>query len=159
MAAGAHVRIDPDGDPLADALRLRHPGQEVELGLGFDIDLADAGPEGEGQLLPGLAGAREDDPSGRDPGRQGPADLAFGDGVRAGPEPREGRQHREVGIGLHRIVDLHRARGEGVPEHRVMTGQGRGGVDIGRRAHRLGDAPQGNLLTVQLAAADLEVVH
>ena len=93
----------------------------------------------------GLADAGKDDALGRHAGGQGPADLALRDGVGAGAEPRQGAQHREVGVGLHRVGDQRLAElgcaAQGVAEHPEVPLQRGGRIDIDRRADRLGDAP------------------
>ena len=55
------------------------------------------------------------------------------------PFARQRRQHGNVGVGLHRKRDQHIARRERALEHLVVPLKRRGGIDVGRRADRLGD--------------------
>ena len=57
-----------------------------------------------------------------------------------------------VGVGLHREGDQRRrGRAKGVAQHRVVPLQRGGGIDIDRRADRLGDARQRHVLAGELA--------
>ncbi len=159
MSARPDLRVDPYRDRRAGAAGPGDLDQQVELGLGFHIDLADARAQGEFDLRLGLAGAGKDHLAGRDPGLQRPQDLALRDRVRPRAQARQGGQHRKVGVGLDRVGDLDLARREGVPEHLVVPGQGGAGIDVDGRAHLLGDAPQGNIFAVKLARASLEMIH
>ena len=69
------------------------------------------------------------------------------------------RDHRLVGIGLHRVADERRHVGEGVGEHAVVPLQRRGRIAIERRADRLREACEIDRLGVQHAVAIGEVVH
>ena len=97
---------------------------------GFDVDLGDVLGQRQAQLALGLADAGEDDGRGRDAGGAGGAQLAFRDDVGAQPLGGQHPQHREAGIGLHRVVDAGRAR----PRPAPPSAPGRGGA--GRRRNR-----------------------
>ena len=71
-----------------------------------------------------LADPGEDDALGRDAGRQRPAQLALRDDIGAGTEPREGGDHRLVGIGLQRIADGGARAVEGADEGLIALDQG-----------------------------------
>ena len=62
--------------------------QQLELGLGFDVDAEDAFIDRERELARGLADAGEHDLVRRDAGRPRALELAFRDHVGAGAEPR-----------------------------------------------------------------------
>jgi hypothetical protein len=134
----------------------------MQLGFGLDVDLGDAGLHGEGDLGLGLANAREDDAVRRHAGGQGPADLALRHHVSPGAQVRQGSQHRDVRIGLHREGDQRvpkpRAQ-QGVAQDRVVPLQRGAGIDIDRRADGLRDPRQGNAFAGEFAVAKLEVVH
>ena len=143
MAAGRDVGIDPDGHGGADAHRLGDAVDKMQFRLGFDVDLGDAGFQGEGDLALGLADPGEHDPIRRNPGGQRPAQLALGDHVGAGAQDGQGAQDRDIGIGLDREgdqrIDQPRA-GERVAQHGVVPLQGGGRIDIDRRSDGPGDA-------------------
>ncbi len=148
VAAGADVRVDADGDGGAHALARPRPGrQQIELGLRLDVDLGDAGFEREGELPGGLADAGEHDPL--RPARRPPAPGGSRPRRRCRrrrPRRARVRTHGDVGVGLQRVGDQRLAdlpvRRERVAEHREVPLQRRGGIDIDRRADRLGDPAQ-----------------
>ena len=80
--------------------------KQLELGRGFDIDLLYSGVERECDLRRRLADAGEDDALGRHAGGERAAELALGDDIGAGAEPRQEADHREIRVGLDRIADL-----------------------------------------------------
>ena len=61
VAAGVDVGVDAERDRRGAAELGRDLGERDELGLGFDVELADAVPERERHLGAGLADAGEDD--------------------------------------------------------------------------------------------------
>ena len=77
------------------------------------------------------------------------------------PAPSEAisADDREVGVGLHRVADQVRQPGERLLEHAVVPGQGRGGIDVDRRADRRGDLGERDVLDVERAVAVEEMVH
>ena len=82
------------------ALRRGDRGEQFELRLGLDVDAEDALVDRERQLARGLADAGEHDLVRRDAGGARAPQLASGDHVGAGAEPRQRRDHRLVGIRL-----------------------------------------------------------
>ena len=77
MTAGRDVGIDPDRRGGAHAHGLGHAIDQMEFGLGLDVDFGNAGLQGEGDLALRLADAGEHDPIRRNPGGQRPAQFAF----------------------------------------------------------------------------------
>ena len=73
---------------------LRHLAQRLELRLALDVEAEDALLERVGHLLARLADAGEDDLVGRHAGRERAAQLALGDDIHAGAEPRQRRAAR-----------------------------------------------------------------
>jgi hypothetical protein len=124
------VGVDPDGEAGGPA----QPGgdrlQGVQLVGRLDVD-GDPVADRQGQLLPGLADAGEDRGGRVAAGAQDPDQLPAADHVEAGPEPHQGGQHGEVGVGLDRVqhpTPEGRERGRQPPvggRHRVQ------GVDVG----------------------------
>ncbi|MNQ84316.1 hypothetical protein D3C85_994400 [compost metagenome] len=137
MAAGADLRVDPDGDGGRGGLLGGDEDQPFQFRRRFNVDLAHTDVDGEGQFGVGLAHAGEDDALAGNARRQGATDLALGHGVGAAAELGQGRQHRQVGVGLDRKGDQSLAqRGfvgvAGVTQQTVVTAQGGRGIDIGR---------------------------
>jgi hypothetical protein len=163
VAARADFRVDPDGDRRCPAGLGGQAGEQGQLGLGLDVDLADAALEGEGEFRGRLADAGKDDPLRRHAGGQGAADLPFRDRVGPGAQARERRQHGEAGVGLDREGD--QGAGElgvaleSLDEHPEVPLEGRGRVDIDWRADGRGDGRERRPLAPQGAVAGLEVVH
>ena len=135
-------------------------GQQLELGLGLDVDAEDVVVERERELVRGLADAGEHDLLRRHAGRERALQLAARDDVGAGAEPRQRRDHRLVGIRLHRVADerrhigerARRTRGSAAPASRSNSN---------RTACRPPRASVGEIdrLGVQHAVAIGEVVH
>ena len=159
VGAGVDVGVDAERDRGGAAERGRDLGERGELGLGLDVELADAVAEGELHLGPGLADAGEDDALAGDAGGAGAAVLALRDHVHAGAERGHQAEDREVGVGLHRVADQVVEAGERLLEDPVVAGEGGGGVDVEGRADRGGDLGERHVLGVELAAAIEEVVH
>ena len=159
VGLGVDVGIDPHRDVGGAALAGGDRGQQLELGLGFDVDAEDAGVDRERELARGLADAGEHDFLRRDAGRPRAQEFAFGDHIGAGAELRQGRDHRLVGIGLQRVADQRIDIGEGAGEHLVVPLQRRGRIAVERRADVLRQRDEVHRLGVQHAVAIGEVVH
>ena len=134
VRAGIDVRVDAHGNAGGVAGLLREARQQIEFGLGLDVEAVDVGCERGAQLGLGLADAGEHDFPRRDAGCQGALQLAAGDDVGAGAALGQGAQHRLIGIGLHGVADQHVLAGEGVREHAVVPLQGGGGIAVERGA-------------------------
>ena len=74
--------------------------------------------DGKRELALGLADAGEHDLFRRNAGGARAQQLAFGDHVGAGAEPRQRRDHGLIGIGLHRVTDERVDVGEGFARRR-----------------------------------------
>ena len=83
MGLGVHVRIDPHGDRHNLAQRLGNRAQQLHLGLGFDVELANPPFDGNAHFLNGLAHAREHDLVARHPRRLGAQVFPDGDNIHA----------------------------------------------------------------------------
>ena len=95
----------------------------------------------------------------RHAGGSGAQQLAPGDDIGAGAEPRQRRDHRLIGIRLHRVTDERVDVGEGFREHPVMPLERRGRIAIERRADGVRQRGQIDVLGVQDAVAISEVMH
>ena len=133
---GVDVRVDADGDARGRAHAGRHLAQRVQLGLGLDIEAADALAQRIGHLGARLADAGEDDLGRRHAGGPRAAQLALGDHVHAGAEPGQGGDHGLVGVGLQRVADQRVEPGEGLLQHPVVPLQRGRGIAIERGADR-----------------------
>ncbi len=156
---GVDIRVDAQRDRRGLAQRRSARRQNFELRLGLDVEAVDAGGEREIHLARRLADAGEDDLLGRNAGGKRAAQFAFRDDVGAGAELCQGAQHRLVGIRLHGIAHQRIQPVERLGKHLVVPRQGRGGIAIERRADRLGDVRQRDILGKQDAIAVIEVVH
>ena len=137
VGLGIDVGIDADRNVGGAALAGGDRGEQFELRLGFDVDAEDALLDRERKLARGLADAGEHDLFRRNAGRARAQQFALGDHVGAGAEPRQRRDHRLVGIGLHRVADQRVDVGEGAGEHLVVPLERRGRIAIERRADGL----------------------
>ena len=97
-------------------------GEQLELRLRFDVEAGDARlSSAKASSRARLADAGEDDLLRRDAGGERAAQLALGDHVGAGAEPRQRRDHRLVGVRLQRVADAVR-RGRRRPRRRRGSG-------------------------------------
>ncbi len=131
----------------------------AKLRLRFDVEAENPGLEREGHFRARLADAGKCDASGRRSGGQRAAQFAFRDDVHAGAEPRQGRQHSLVGIGLHGIADERVEAAERRPEHFVVAGQRRAGIAIERRPDRVREGGKIDILGMHDAVPDCEMMH
>ena len=106
-----------------------------------------------------LADAREHDLARIAAGGDDARELAAGDDVEAGPEPREHAQDREVRVRLQRIAHQVLASGEGRREcaERVLEGGAR--VDVAGGAEARRNRIERDRLDVQPPVAEREVRH
>ncbi len=159
VRAGIDVRIDADGDARGLAHLGRNARQQLELGLGFDVEAEDVGGERGAQLVFRLADAGEQDLAGGDAGGQRALQFTARDHVGAGAELGQRAQHRLVGVRLHGVADQHLLAGEGVGEDTIVPLERRGRIAIERRADGCGQLGQVHRLGVQHAVAVVEMVH
>ena len=159
VGARVDVGIDANGDQSGRAAGRREGRQRLELGLGLDIEAEDLFVEAQRHFRLGLAHAGKDDPVPRDAGGARPPQLPLAHHVHAGAEPGQSRDHRLIGIGLHRVKDERVLAGEGGAEHLEMALDGRARIAIERGADRLGDRRQGDVLGAKHAAAIGKVMH
>ncbi len=147
------IGVDPERHRRGSPELCRHRAQPMQLRHRFDVDLVDPGGERRFHLRRGLADPGKDDALGRHAGGERAAQLAFRDDVGAGAEAGEQAQHGEVGIGLDRIADERPLGAERAGKAAILSGEGRGRIDIEGRADRRRDASERDLLGVELAAA------
>ncbi len=159
VGLGVDVGIDAHRDVGGAALAGGDRRQQLELGLGFDVDAEDAFIDRERELARGLADAGEHDLVRRDAGRARAHELAFRHHIGAGAERGERLDHRLVGIRLQGVADERRHVGEGAGEHLVVARQRRGRIAIERGADRLREVDEIDRLGVQHAVAIGEMMH
>jgi hypothetical protein len=159
VAAGLHVRIDPEGDRRALAHLLRHRRQAMQFGHALDVELEDAALEPEAHFLASLGDAGEHDAISRNAGLHSLHQLAARHHVGARAQRGEGGDHAKVRVGFDRIGDQQLLVGEGFGQHVVMAAQCGVGIDIGRRAKLARDSLQRDILAVQDAIAIAKVIH
>src|SRR3546814_13812885 len=87
--------------PYTTLFRSKH----FSFRLAFQIELENAKVQGEAHFVSGLADAGENDLARRDACRHGPAKFARRYDIRTQTKPRQCRQKRGIGIGLHRKGD------------------------------------------------------
>jgi len=129
------------------------------LAEGFDVVLVDAGLERRFHLQLGLADAGEHDLARRHARREGAGELAARDDVGTGAEPRQGRDHRLIAVGLERVADRRVDAGEGVGEAAVACLERARRIDPAGRAVRRRDLRQRHVVGVEHAVAIGEGAH
>ena len=106
----------------------------LELARRLGVDGLDAEVDRLRQLGVRLADAGEDDLRRDEAGAQRDVDLAAGVGVGAAAEAAQQARDRQRRVGLERVVQRVRVRRERLVDGAVARGDGRGAVDVERRA-------------------------
>ena len=104
VRAGVDVRVHAQADRRTPTQRQRLGIEQVELGHALDVEAAHTGVQRLAHLGAGLAHAGEHDPRCITAGGQHACEFAAGDDVESAAGLREGLQHGEAGIGLHRVA-------------------------------------------------------
>lgn len=151
---GEDVWVDAESEAGADSEGFGTCGEEVELHLGLDIELEDAGFEGGVDLPRLLADAGEDDFFERRLVRFAHAlELAAGDDVEACTLFAEQAQDGERGIGFNGVADGVWARGEGLLEELEAIGDLLRRVDVERRCILGGECREADRIAMKRAVA------
>ncbi len=180
MGVGVDVGVDPQAGAGDQLQLLRQARDRRQLALRLDVEQphrpaplrvgrakggrrlaqrAEAPVERRPDLVVGLADAGEDDLGHRRAGQPGALQLAARDHVHAGAQLAQ--QPAEVQVGA-RLDGVAQARPEGREERlQTMVGvaDGRGRVDVDRRARRLGDGGQGDAIGTEQPVAPGESGH
>ena len=153
------VGIDADRNIGATAFGAGDRREEFKLRLGFDIDAQNVLVDGERQFARRLADAGEHDLVRRDAGAQRAQQFALGDHIGAGAEPRQGRDHRLVGIRLHGVADQRVDIGESAGKHPIVPLDGGARIAIERRADGIREGCEIDRFGMEHAVAIGEMVH
>ena len=159
MGAGVDIGVDPERHAGALAPVLRQTVEELQLRQGFDVELLDVRLEPGDHLAGALADPGEDDALGRDARRQRPAHLALRDDIGPGAQPREGGDHRLVGIGLQRVADGGARAVEGADEGLIALDQGGRGIAIERGSDGRSQPVERHLFGMKGAAPIGKITH
>ncbi len=159
MGFRVHVRIDAKRDRSGPPIRGGEARQGAKLRLRFHIEAKNALIEREGHFALRLADAGKSDLAGVRARRQRPTQLAFGDDVHAGAEPRQGGEHGLVGIGLDRVADERIDVGESRLEDFIMTRERRQRITIEGGFDLCGEIDEINVFGVQDAVLQLKMMH
>ncbi len=159
MGFGIHIRIHPDGDGGDFVFRARHLFEQVEFGLRFDVEGIDALVEGVAQLVPCLADAGKHHFARVAAGGEHPVQFSAGHDIEARSQACHDVQHREIGVGFHRVADQMIVTGEGAIEGVPVAFQGGTGIDIAWRAHGGGYGFYRYVFGIEFAVAIGEMVH
>src|SRR5579875_3338266 len=147
------VGVHPQRDRCADAEACGDALDGLQLLGRLDVEHQDALLERVGDLLGGLADAREHDAPRVGSGAQRLPELAARHDVEAGPSAREEVEDGEVVVRLHREADEMRGAGERRVEGVKAREQRRAAVDVERGAVALGEPCERDLLAAELAVA------
>ena len=107
----------------------------------------------------GLADAGKHDPVRRDTCGTGAAVFAFGHDIHPRACVAQQLEDGDVAGGLDGIADQMRTPGQRLVEQTEMPQQGRGGIDVGRRADSARNLGQGDIFGVKYAVAIQEMIH
>ena len=159
MSARIHVRIHSQGNGRFHSQFASHLVQAIKLGVGFDIETANAGLQGPLHFPLLLANAGEYDFTGIPAGTKHTFKLSGRDYVKTGPQTSQHIEHGQIAVCLDRITHQMRAILQGLIVSTVMALQRRPGIDVGWRTKALGDIGNGNVFGVEFAVTVIEVIH
>ena len=159
VGLGVDIGIDAQRDRRLPPHRPRDVAQYLQLDLGFDVELPNPGLQRERHFGAGLADPGEYGPSGRDTGRQRPAQLSLRHHIGAGAAGREGGDHGDVRVGLDGIADLGAEPRQRIGIGVVVVGQRLGRIAVKRRADRRRDVGEIDLLRVEPSVSVGECRH
>ena len=159
MSARIHVRIHSQGNGRFHSQFASHLVQAIKLGVGFDIETANAGLQGPLHFPLLLANAGEYDFTGIPAGTKHTFKLSGRDYVKTGPQTSQHIEHGQIAVRLDRITHQMRAILQGLIVSTVMALQRRPGIDVGWRTKALGDIGNGNVFGVEFAVTVIEVIH
>ncbi len=131
----------------------------VQFGLAFDIEHEDAGVEGLGDLLVGLAHAREDGFARVSAGGLDAEQFSARDDVEAAAVLGEELQDAQVRVRLHGVADQRVDLGEGFLKGLELARESGGAVDVKGGAVLPGEVGDGDLFAVELVVSVFEGVH
>ncbi len=159
VGLGVHIRVHADGDGRFTVQFAGHQIQQFQFGGGFHIETVDVGFQGRGHFVGGFAHAGKDNFVRIAAGTQHPFQFATGDDIEAGAAAGQYIQHRQVGVGFHRVAHLMRVVAEGFIERQIVTLQSRPGIQVERRAEAVRQLLYGKLFGKQFTVAVLKGVH
>ena len=99
------IGVDADSRIRAQTEARGDFAQHIQFRLGLDIELADPGFQSLRDFIPRLADAGEHDVRRSNAGRHRARELPARYHVRSRSQTREGTDHREIAVGLHRVTD------------------------------------------------------
>ena len=160
MAAGIDVRIDAQRDARAAVLRRRDGRNPIELAGRLGIDRRDACGDGGLKFFATLADTSEDDVSRIEPRAPGHLDFAAGVRVDLAAYRAQQANHRQRRVGLERVVDRVRVRGERLIDRAVRLADGASAVDVSGGADMLDDRFDADVIAREAARRGPErLVH
>ncbi len=134
-------RIDPQRHPHGRAVPLGSSGDAEQLLAVLEVDFTDAAADHPVEIGRRLARPGEQDSLGGDAGPHGRVELRARGDLGPGPFLVKNADHRRVGVGLDRVIDLGEAR-DRRPKRAVGPAQQIRVVDEERRAVGVGEFGQ-----------------
>src|SRR5256886_13252344 len=122
MGFGIDIGVDPERRTGRAVLTCCNFGKKGELRLRFDIEAKYVLFERKYQFRLRLANTGKGDFFRGDAGRKCASELAFGDDIHSGAEPRQGFENGLVGVGFNGIANEMRQAGKRRIEYLVMAG-------------------------------------
>ena len=159
MGLGIDIGVDADSDGRAHAQRCRNLGKRDQFRFAFDVELPDAARQRHVHFFPRLADAGKDDPLTRNAGGLGAQVFAARDHIHARAQTRQMRDHRLVGIRLHREAHKVIHARQRLLEQAKMARQRGAGIDIEGRADRGRDIGDRHVFGMQDAVLVKKVIH
>ena len=132
VAARCNVRVDPEGNRSAPVGLAGDAIDDLEFGVGFDIELEDVRGHRLADFALRLADSGKHDAFAWNPCPPGPVQFAAGHHVGACAEIGQQPQYRQVGVRLEGVRDQRIQTVERILEDAVMTAQRCRRVDIDR---------------------------
>ena len=155
---GVHIRIDAQGDRGAKLKLARNMVNQLQFGDRLHVETANTRRQRLPDFSCGLAHAGEHNTGRVAAGTQHARQLAAGDDVETAAQPRQGLQHRQVGVGLDREADAVRQRAEGLVVGAIAILERGARIDIQRRPEIAGQGLAGHVFDAERAFAEREEV-
>ena len=159
MGTGVHVWVHTQGNRRPDTEFTRHFVQAIQFGVGFHIETANTGLEGAAHFPALLSNPGKDGLRRVSAGTDHPLQLSGRHDVKSGAKPCQHVQYGDIAVGLNGVAHQMRTTGKGVVIGAVMALEGSAGIDIGWRAKTPGNVLNRYVLSEQLTAAIIEVIH
>ena len=154
MRPRVDIRIHPHGHRRNLRQQTRARFDPVEFLDALEVEAPDTGLDGEIDLGDGLADAGKDDPLGIAAREQHAFEFSARNDVEPGAKVSHQPEDGEIAVGLHGIADAGMAERPSQALEPLLDR--RPGIDVRRRAHRIGDVGQADVFNLEYVVGSTE---